>query len=150
GCAGGNETVQPLLEATETREHAARHRVIEAEPTDAAGDRQGFWNDVEVHRGEEGELLHLAHLILVEGGVIALHTRILDGGAGDGADVRQTAGVARIRATRTARGARWQLLVHPRRLVEEFVVFPEGAEYSAQVPLIRGTEAQLILEMLVL
>src|ERR1700683_186682 len=91
---------QAGLEAAEARHDTAGHGVIEAKVPRAGRQRQYVRNQVEVERGEESGLLGLAHLVLVEGGVVALNPRVLHGRAGEGADVRQAAGIAR-RARRT-------------------------------------------------
>src|SRR5215472_1928977 len=92
--ARGVKTVQSPLEAAEAREHAALHGVVEAEIARAGSERQSLGNQVVVPGGEEGELLNLTHLVLVEGGVIALHPRVPNRGARDRPDVGQAAGIA--------------------------------------------------------
>src|SRR5208282_1495670 len=95
----------------------------------AGRDRQHLWKDVEIAGREERRLLGIAILILIERGVVALNTGILDVCAGECADVRQAAGIAIARrAWRGVRGARGDVLVHPSGLVVELVVLVVGAD----------------------
>src|ERR1700691_3051363 len=89
--AGGRRT---RLEAVETGEDATGRKVLEQEMARAERQRQHLRNQVVVERDEESRLSGLAHSVLVEGAVGALYTGILDGRPGEGADVRQAAGIA--------------------------------------------------------
>ncbi len=130
------------LEAAETGEHAAGRGVVELEVARADREGQHLRNQVEVDRGEEGGLLGLAHRVLIEGGVIALHPRIHDGRAGERADVREAAGRC---PGPLCRRTRRNVLVVPAGLVVQLVVFPEGADDRPQPPLIRRAQAEFVL-----
>src|ERR1700748_1951723 len=110
----------------------------------SGGDRQYLRNDVVVDRDEECGLLRLTHRVLVEGGRRRVYARHGDGRARRRADVREAAAVA-SGTGRIVRGARGNGLVVPATLVEEVVVFPEGAGNRAQAPVIRCAEAQFVL-----
>src|SRR2546430_15357652 len=93
--------------------------------------RQHLRNQVEVDGYEERGLLRIAHLVLVEGGVVALNTRIHDGRAGKRANVRQTA----LRQRRGTGGAR---LLPPRGPVPTRVVLPRPPRAGPPPPALPG------------
>src|SRR5437879_6727708 len=95
--------------------------------------RQHFRNQVEVDGYEERGLLRVAHLVLVEGGVVALNTRIHDGRAGKRANVRQT-------ALRQRRGTGGDVLVQPAGRIIRLVVFPLAPGDSPTTPAVRGAQ----------
>src|SRR5262249_12694192 len=96
----------------------------------------------EIERAEEGRLLRLADRVLVEGRVVVEDAGILHRRPGDRTNIGEAAGGRRRRAVV---GAGRHGLVEPARLVIEDVLFPERAENAADAPLIRGTQAQLVL-----
>src|SRR5438105_1786421 len=102
------------LEATERRQHAAGHGVVEAEMPRPGRDRQHLRDQVVINRGEESQLFRVAHLILVEGSVVALHAGIHYRRVGERADVRLAAGVAVARRARCGVGGTGRsVLVQP-------------------------------------
>ncbi len=114
--------------------------------TRTSGERQHLRDQVEVDRGEERRLLGLAQLVLVEGGVVALHTGVHDGRAGERADVRLAAGIAIARrAGRRVRGAGRHGLVQPGGLVVQHVILPVRPADRAQPPLVRRAQAKFVL-----
>src|ERR1700676_950335 len=112
--------------------------------TRAQGGRQYLRDQIVVDRYEEGGLLGGAHRVLIERGVGALNTWVHDGRAGDRADVRKAAVVAR-RPRSAIRGTRRDGLVVPAGLVIQSVVFPKGAGDCAQTPLVRRAQTKFVL-----
>src|ERR1700761_4094380 len=74
----------PLGETTEGATRAADLEVVEVIEASAAGQRQDLWNDVEVERSEERELVIAALHILEESIVVVAGTRVIDGRSGRG------------------------------------------------------------------
>ena len=114
----------------------------------AQGDRQDLRNQVEVQRREDSRLLGSTPRVLIERGIVVLDAGILDAGAGERADIREAAGIAR-RARQAVRGARRYGLVLPTGAVEEFVVLVVRADDAAQAPLIRRAQTNFVLHMLI-
>ena len=81
-------------------------------------------------------------------GVVAAAIGTADGRAGDRADVRQAAAVAR-RSRRAIRGAWRNGLVVPVGLVVQLVGLPEGARDRAKAPVVRRADAEFMLLVLV-
>src|SRR5262249_61131446 len=77
--------------------------------------------------------------------VVALDAGVLDGRAGNGADV----GKAAI-AHGSGRGAGGDGFVVPAGLVVQHVLLPERADDAAQAPVIRRAQPELVLLVLVL
>ena len=127
----------PCVETTEAADDAAGLEVIEVVEPGTARDRQYLRNDVEVQRCEECVLLIAALDVLEERVAVIALAGIVGGRPGRRRHVAEAAALARGGAGRYG-------LVHPVRVVEDFLVFPERADDAARAPVIGRAEPEFV------